>query len=66
MPEDYLTEQGRLSSKKKEAALYKRYDDAKAERLAQQNHVTDLELFEREQIGRGIRRQLLVKAICQV
>lgn len=53
MPEDYLTEQGRLSSKKKEAALYKRYDDAKAERLAQQNHVTDLELFEREQIERS-------------
>ncbi|CAO1617242.1 unnamed protein product [Sympodiomycopsis kandeliae] len=53
MPEDYLTEQGRLSSKKKEAALYKRYDDAKAERHAQQNHVTDLDLFEKEQTERS-------------
>lgn len=53
MPEDYLTEQGKLSSKKKEAALYKRYDDAKAERLAQQNHTTDIDLFEKEQLERS-------------
>lgn len=53
MPEDYLNEQGKLSSRKKEAALYKRYEDAKAERVAQQNHVTDIDLFEKEQVERS-------------
>lgn len=53
MPEDYLTEQGKLSTKKKEAALYKRYDDAKAERQAQATHITDVDLFEKEQLERS-------------
>lgn len=54
LPEDYLTEQGRVSSKKKEAALYKRYDDAKAERQAQANHITDVDLYEKEQLDRAM------------
>jgi pre-mRNA-splicing factor ATP-dependent RNA helicase DHX16 len=53
MPEDYLTEQGKLNMKKKEQALYQRYNDAKVERQAQQTHKTDAELFEKEQIDRS-------------
>lgn len=78
IPEDYLTEKGKLDGKKKEKALYQRCefsksaaeggssflypltflllipshssdDDAKAERLAQQQHITDVDLFEKEQ-----------------
>lgn len=53
IPEDYITEQGKLNRKKKEAALYQRYDDAKFEREAQANHITEVDLFEKEQIERS-------------
>ncbi|PWN40756.1 hypothetical protein IE81DRAFT_204777 [Ceraceosorus guamensis] len=53
MPEDYITEKGRLDSKKKEQALYQRYEDSRNERLAQKNHITDVDLFEREQIEKS-------------
>ncbi|GAC94707.1 pre-mRNA splicing factor [Pseudozyma hubeiensis SY62] len=53
MPEDYITEKGKLDTAKKEQALYQRYNDARTERLAQQSHVTDAEQFEKEQIDRS-------------
>lgn len=53
MPEDYITEKGKLDSAKKEQALYQRYNDARSERLAQQSHVNDGERFEKEQIDRA-------------
>ncbi|CDU23514.1 probable PRP2-RNA-dependent ATPase of DEAH box family [Sporisorium scitamineum] len=53
MPEDYITEKGKLDVAKKEQALYQRYNDARSERLAQQTHVTDAEQFEKEQIDRS-------------
>ncbi|EST08149.1 Helicase-associated domain protein [Kalmanozyma brasiliensis GHG001] len=53
MPEDYITEKGKLDVAKKEQALYQRYNDARTERLAQQSHVTDAEQFEKEQIDRS-------------
>ncbi|SJX65252.1 probable PRP2-RNA-dependent ATPase of DEAH box family [Sporisorium reilianum f. sp. reilianum] len=53
MPEDYITEKGKLDTAKKEQALYQRYNDARSERLAQQTHVTDAEQFEKEQIDRS-------------
>lgn len=53
MPEDYITEKGKLDTAKKEQALYQRYNDARSERLAQQTHVTDAEQFEKEQINRS-------------
>lgn len=53
MPEDYITEQGKINKKKKEQALYQRYVDARQEREAQANHVTDVDLFEKEQIDRA-------------
>ncbi|GAK66928.1 pre-mRNA splicing factor [Moesziomyces antarcticus] len=52
MPEDYITEKGKLDTAKKEQALYQRYNDARAERLAQ-SHATDAEIFEKEQIDRS-------------
>ena len=42
MPEDYLTEKGKLDSKRKKEVLYKRYEDNKRERDREQ-FVTDLE-----------------------
>ena len=42
MPEDYLTEKGKLDAKKKKEVLYKRYEDNKRERDREQ-FVTDLE-----------------------
>ncbi len=53
MPEDYITEKGKLDTAKKEQALYQRYNDARSERLAHQSHVTDAEQFEKEQIDRS-------------
>lgn len=53
MPDDYITEQGKLNKKKKEQALYQRYEDARNERQLQANHVTDVDLFEKEQIERS-------------
>ncbi|KAK0534643.1 hypothetical protein OC842_002573 [Tilletia horrida] len=52
MPEDYITEQGKIDKKRKHAALYQRYEDAKTERQ-QAAQVTDLDQFEREQIERS-------------
>lgn len=42
MPEDYLTEKGKLDQKRKREVLYKRYEDNKRER-DQDQFVTDLE-----------------------
>ncbi|KAN0064421.1 hypothetical protein ACQY0O_002794 [Thecaphora frezii] len=53
MPDDYITEQGKLDMRKKEQALYQRYNEARAERHAHQTHATDLDLFEREQMDRS-------------
>lgn len=47
MPEDYFDENGKLSTKKRLNALYKRYDDNKKERDREQ-FVTDLERFEQD------------------
>lgn len=53
IPEDYITEQGKLDRRKKEAVLYQRYDDARVEREAQANHITEVDQFEKEQIERS-------------
>lgn len=42
MPEDYITEKGKMDSKRKREALYKRYEDNKKERDREQ-FVTDLD-----------------------
>ncbi|KAK3059816.1 hypothetical protein LTR53_020287, partial [Teratosphaeriaceae sp. CCFEE 6253] len=50
MPEDYITEKGKLDMKRKEGALYQRYvdrDDAGRER-----YVTEHEEWEREQLAK--------------
>lgn len=48
MPEDYLTEKGKLDSKRKKEVLYKRYDDNQRER-DQGQFVTDLDRYEQLQ-----------------
>ena len=54
LPEDYLTEQGRLDRKRKESALHeRRYDDAWDERASRKKQVSDGDLFEKEQIARS-------------
>ncbi|KAK0553492.1 hypothetical protein OC846_000881 [Tilletia horrida] len=56
MPEDYITEQGKIDKKRKKAALYQRSttpdDDAKSERQ-HAAQLTDLDQFEREQLERS-------------
>lgn len=47
MPEDYLTEKGKMDSKKKEDALYKRY--VEKDEYGQEKFVTEHEEWEREQ-----------------
>ncbi len=47
MPEDYLTEKGKMDRKKKEAALYKRY--VEKDEYGQEKFVTEHEEWEREQ-----------------
>lgn len=47
MPEDYITEKGKLDRKKKEEALYKRYVDR--DEYGQEKFVTEHEEWEREQ-----------------
>lgn len=42
MPEDYLTEQGKLDARRKKEVLYKRYEDSKRAR-DQEQFVTDLD-----------------------
>lgn len=46
LPEDYLTEQGKIDKKKKENALYKRYEDAKPK---DDQFVTDIDQWEAHQ-----------------
>ncbi|KAF8349257.1 P-loop containing nucleoside triphosphate hydrolase protein [Amanita rubescens] len=46
LPEDYLTEQGKIDKKKKENALYKRYEDAKPK---DDQFVTDVDQWEASQ-----------------
>ncbi|KAK6864036.1 helicase associated domain-containing protein [Apiospora arundinis] len=47
MPEDYITEKGKIDRKKKEEALYKRYVDK--DEYGQEKFVTEHEEWEREQ-----------------
>lgn len=47
MPEDYITEKGKLDRKKKEDALYKRY--VEKDEFGQEKFVTEHEEWEREQ-----------------
>lgn len=47
MPEDYITEKGKLDRKRKEEALYKRYVDR--DEYGQEKFVTEHEEWEREQ-----------------
>ena len=55
LPDDYLTEQGKMDRKRKHAALYdRRYDDARTEREARRAHQTETDQFEREQIERSM------------
>jgi pre-mRNA-splicing factor ATP-dependent RNA helicase DHX16 len=46
LPEDYLTEQGKIDSKKKQNVLYKRYEEAKAK---DGQFVTDIDQWETHQ-----------------
>jgi pre-mRNA-splicing factor ATP-dependent RNA helicase DHX16 len=46
LPDDYITEQGKIDSEKKKNALYKRYDDNKKD---EKSFVTDVDQWERSQ-----------------
>ncbi len=46
LPEDYITEQGKIDKKKKESALYKRYEDAKPK---DDQFTTDVDQWEASQ-----------------
>lgn len=46
MPEDYITEQGKIDRKKKENALYQRYEEAKPK---DDQFVTDIDQWEASQ-----------------
>jgi pre-mRNA-splicing factor ATP-dependent RNA helicase DHX16 len=48
MPEDYITEKGKIDRKKKEEALYKRYVDR--DEAGNERFVTEQEEWEREQV----------------
>ena len=50
LPEDYITEKGRIDRKKKEEALYKRYVDR--DERGQERFVTEQEEWEREQTAK--------------
>lgn len=50
MPEDYITEKGKIDRKKKEDAMYKRYVDR--DEYGQEKFVTEQEEWEREQISK--------------
>ncbi|KFA52208.1 hypothetical protein S40293_00561 [Stachybotrys chartarum IBT 40293] len=50
MPEDYITEKGKLDRRKKEDALYKRYVDR--DEYGQEKFVTEHEEWEREQTAK--------------
>ncbi len=51
MPEDYITEKGKISRKKKEEAMYKRYVDKDA--YGREKIVTEHEEWEREQAAKA-------------
>ena len=51
MPEDYITEKGKIDRKKKEEALYKRYVDR--DEHGQERFVTEQEEWEREQTAKA-------------
>lgn len=51
MPEDYITEKGKIDRKKKEDALYKRYVDR--DELGQEKFVTEHEEWEMEQTAKA-------------
>jgi pre-mRNA-splicing factor ATP-dependent RNA helicase DHX16 len=51
MPEDYITEKGKIDRKKKEDALYKRY--VERDELGQERHVTEHEEWELEQSAKA-------------
>ena len=51
MPEDYITEKGKIDRKKKEEALYKRYVDK--DEHGQEKFVTEQEEWEREQTAKA-------------
>lgn len=51
MPEDYITEKGKMDQKKKEEALYKRYVDK--DEFGQEKFVTEHEEWEKEQTAKA-------------
>ncbi|KAF3353581.1 hypothetical protein VDGD_00165 [Verticillium dahliae] len=51
MPEDYITEKGRIDSRRKEDALYKRYVDK--DEYGQEKFVTEHDEWEREQTAKA-------------
>ena len=51
MPEDYITEKGKIDRKKKEEALYKRYVDK--DEHGHERYVTEQEEWEREQTAKA-------------
>lgn len=51
MPEDYITEKGKIDRKKKEQAMYKRY--VEKDEYGQEKFVTEHEEWEREQAGKA-------------
>ncbi|KAJ2882734.1 hypothetical protein H4R27_003243 [Coemansia aciculifera] len=55
MPEDYITEKGKIDRKKKQDALFKRYEDPDARRTKQGGApvLTEQEQWEQQQVGKG-------------
>lgn len=51
LPDEYVTDQGKLDRKRKEAVLHERRYDGRTER--RKTHVTEGDVFEREQINRS-------------
>ncbi|KAL1625005.1 hypothetical protein SLS54_003732 [Diplodia seriata] len=51
LPEDYITEKGKIDRKKKEEALYKRYVDR--DEYGREKYVTEQEEWEREQASKA-------------
>ncbi|KAI8815818.1 pre-mRNA splicing factor [Fimicolochytrium jonesii] len=52
MPEDYLTEKGKLDKKKQESVLYRRYENDQD----QANFLTEQEQWEQHQIGKSLAK----------
>lgn len=51
MPEDYITEKGKINRQRKEDALYKRY--VEKDQYGQEKHTTEYEEWEREQAAKA-------------